>query len=225
MNPLSEKFRREATQNVMQNIASLRNQKDMQSFLARDDDDALVGDRVTLAQSDAAKKSTAPSTDVARQASAAAEGTTADKAELSSNATGTHATAGDATDTRSLQAQGSNGAANADVISTKGADAGTEMEALFAAAGSGLLEENEPGLKRRKSQEARRLAHQDVPEAVLRASREIVEGQIHPVKGPHSSLREMKDVPDVGAMEIAPAGFASAMDISDDVTPLVQEES
>lgn len=97
-------------------------------------------------------------------------------------------------------------------------------EALLAVAGGGLLDLQNPLLKSKKDQEARRLAQHDVPGDVLKTAQEIVKGQVDPATGPNRSLREMKDIPDVSAVELKHADFEVEMDIADRVMPIMMFE-
>lgn len=212
-NPLSEQFRREAAQNVMQNIASLRSQKDLKS--PSGDDEPLLEDRVTLARPEKTRTSAEASPDPKDRS---------DTSRASSKDAG-----GDArVEGRGEGVRGRDGSSSRGSGAPSCASAGSstpESQALLsAAAGGGLLEDKDPALRKRKEEEARRLARAGVPEEILKASRDIVQGQVHPVRGPKASLREMKDIPEVASLETRPAEFAPEMDICVRHVPLVQEE-
>jgi hypothetical protein len=95
-----------------------------------------------------------------------------------------------------------------------------EERAVLSAAGNGLLDEKDPAVRKRREEASRRLAAQGVPLEILKASGEIVTGQVHPVKGPKESLKELKNIADVAAIMTAPVGFAPMMDIKVEALPM-----
>jgi hypothetical protein len=104
-------------------------------------------------------------------------------------------------------------------------DAGEQTRQVAERArGAGLLEEKERPHKRAK-ESAKRLADEGVPPAVLEASRQIVEGQIDPVRGPRQALQNIKTPEETGRVDMRPADFHAAMDIHDQGnTPLLDDE-
>lgn len=216
-NPLSEQFRQNAAQNVTQNIASMRNQKE----LARDGQQA---DDVPSHAEGAPRDSVRLGPP---QGGAAAPPEHADTASVS-----TARTAANQADGAHGQMLG-DGAAFGHASSEGGLAGGGGLEdalaggALLSAAGAGgLLEDTAPTVRRQRNEEAKRLAREGVPPEILEASGEIVKGQMHPVRGPRTNLREMKSVPEAAAHETAPAEFAAEMDIADTAAaPLLQEDT
>jgi hypothetical protein len=221
-NPLSEKFRREALQNVSQNISSLRSRKDMENG---DADEKAQQDRVDLARGE--KSAARPGDTVERPRPADGDarpprGQTEAGAEAgSSDPAGGRPDAGRA---RGGQSAAERARAAAQSMADAATDALESGALLSAAGGGGMLEDKDPALRRRKEEEARRLAQEDVPPEILAASRDIVKNQMHPVKGPKPSLREMKNIPEVAALETRPADFAAEMDIAPVAPPMLQEE-
>lgn len=206
-NPLSEQFRRDAILNVTQNIASMRNQKE----LAREgavEDDAEQRDRVDLARAQPAAPPPSEG-DAFEQAGSPASAHGAPVAESGSQASEQSNEAG----ARGLGRDGGHG-------EDSGAAPLGDGGLLNAALTSDLFEEANPSTRRQRSDEARRLARDGVPDEILKASGEIVKGQLHPVAGPKASLREMKDVPEAAAHETAPESFAAEMDIAEGGAPL-----
>lgn len=214
--PLSDKFRRQATENIVENIAALRKKKD---FDLRDDvsepegsrpagrnDDEIVLDRLMLAKPETARKPD--------------KGSARDSGHTSQD--------GLARDVHSSSAGQGQVASNRVRPQHEEIPLDAQSEILQEAAGHGLLGENDPSAKRRRDEEARRLAQRDVPAEILKASQDIVEGQMDPVKGPRVSLSDMKSVPDVASLETAPADFVAEMEIAESACPpcpLIQDDT
>ena len=201
-NPMSDKFRQVALSNTMQNIGSIRIQKD----LKESSEDDLVADRVTLARPD-----------TTREAGEKSGGVDAGETFAQSQA---REFSGEQS-VRSGRQQEFNegvgeGRGRAEEEETPDASNG-----LLTAAGFGLLDEKDPAVRRKREEEARRLAQDDVPPEIFKVSKDIVQGQIHPVKGPHATLREMKAIPDVGTLEMQPVEFAPEMDIEVNAVPMI----
>ncbi|MBM3463886.1 MAG: hypothetical protein FJX76_17460 [Armatimonadetes bacterium] len=105
----------------------------------------------------------------------------------------------------------------------KGGD--TFDKTVEAARGQGLLEDQDPTVKRRKQKEAKRKAQDGVPAEILKASRHIVEGQLHPTRGPRDALKEIKTSPETAEMRMEPADFMPALPIHDEANhPLMAED-
>lgn len=204
--PLSDQFRQSATQNVTQNIAAMRNQKE----LARDGqqaeeipspDTTSPRDLVHLGPSGQAEARLPVQADTP---SLSAKQPYANPADGSRE----HRVGDGAAASRQGIEGGFGSGAGLD-------DAGMGGALLSAAGAGGLLEDTAPSLRRQKNDEAKRLAREGVPPDILEASGEIVKGQMHPTRGPRANLREMKNVPEAAAHETAPADFAAEMDIAD----------
>lgn len=216
-NPLSEQFRQSAAQNVTQNIAAMRNQKE----LARDGqqaDEAPPSD--TSSPRDSVRLGPTGRTD-------APPPHHADTASLSTPQN--NANPPDGPHERSLGdgAASSRQGLEGGIMGGGGLDDALASGALLSAAGGGgLLDDTAPSVRRQRNEEAKRLAREGVPPEILEASGEIVKGQMHPVRGPRTNLREMKEVPEAAAHETAPADFAAEMDIADTAAaaPLLLDE-
>lgn len=210
---MSDLFRHQAAQNVTQNIASMRGQRE----LARDGHHAETDetsaerahdprDSVRLGQASTRADAPLGQSDAAQLSRpGAAPSSAAGPRQGDPHARGAGVHLG-----------GEQGSTAPDAMLTDGA-------LLSAAGAGGLLEDTDPSVRQRRREEARRLAREGVPIEVLEASGEIVKGQLHPVRGPKASLRELKAVPEAAAHETAPADFAAEMDIADSAAPLLEE--
>jgi hypothetical protein len=92
-------------------------------------------------------------------------------------------------------------------------------KAAAAARASGQLDDTDPEAIKRRREEAERLARDGVPPELLQAAKHIVEGQLHPVKGPRASLKDMKNPEETAQMHVEPEAFQDSMDIHDRAHP------
>jgi len=133
-------------------------------------------------------------------------------------------TAGRAGEAKAGDGPGAGRAGTGDGAAVSVGEGDRAQAAADRAGAAGLLQDRDPRLHRRRREEAKRLAEDGVPVEILQASKHIVEGQVDPVRGPNTHLKQIKTPPDMARVELKPADYQPVMPIHDEANrPLLDE--